>query len=124
MTPFIANILERLRIDESRIRPKGFGFMWLYLTEPEERATYEAHAYCTGMEFKRLRWGTPIQTSESIVDRLRHSYALDAEHVALASKIIEVRRTEIALGVYRSAVAKKLHRILFDVSPELVASHP
>lgn len=125
LTPFIADILERLRIDESRIRPKGFGFMWLYLTQREERAVFEAHAYCTAMEFQAFRWGGPIQSLESMVERLRHGYDLDVESVVMAGTIIEIRRTELALnGPGRSSVAKRLHRILYDISPELVAVAP
>lgn len=119
MTPWIADVLKRLRIDESRIRPHGFGFMWLYLTQPEERAVYEAHAYATSMQFRKQRWGDLLPL-EHFVERLRHGYALEAQHVATAAKILEVRRSEIAAGVYRDAVANKAIEILKGISPELV----
>lgn len=128
LTPFISDILRKLRIDESRIRAHGLGFAWLYLTEPEERMVYETHAYCTAMQFERQRWGDAafmlrgkLPEVEHLVSRLGRGYALSAEHLATARKMFEVRKTEIANGVFRSAVANKAIEILRGISPELVA---
>lgn len=120
LSPFVAGVIERLAIDESRIRAHGLGFAWLYLTEPEERMLFEAHAYATAMQFQRQRWGTPLPEVEHLTQRLGRGYALDAEHLLTARKVFEVRKTEIALGVYRSAVANKAIEILRSISPELV----
>lgn len=121
LTPFISDILRKLRIDESRIRAHGLGFAWLYLTEPEERMVYEVHAYCTGMQFEHQRWGTKLPEVDHLVQRLGRGYAIGAEHLATARKMFEIRKTEIANGVYRSAVANKAIEILRGISTELVA---
>lgn len=121
LTPAVADLLRRLRIDESRIRPHGIGFAWLYLVHLEERAKFEAHAYCTAMQFTKQRYGTPLPEVEHVVTRMARGYGLDAESLAFARKILEVRKSEIALGVYRSAVANKAIEILRGISPELVA---
>lgn len=121
LVPVVADILRKLRIDESRIRAHGLGFAWLYLTEPEERMVYETHAYCTGMQFEHQRWGRPLPEVDHLVARLGRGYDLDAKHLATARKIFESRKTEIALGTMRSAVANKAIEILKGISPELVA---
>ena len=121
-TPFLQAILERLQIDESRIRAHGLGFVWLYATEPnEERALFETHAYCTALQFRKQRWGGPLTPVEQLVARLDRGYGIGAEGLTLARKVFEVRRNEIAGDVYRSAVANKAIEILRGISPELVA---
>lgn len=122
MTPFIADILRKLRIDESRIRTHGLGFAWLYLTQPEERMVFEAHAYCTGMQFARQRYGGKLPEIDHLVARLGRGYDLDAKHLETARQIFASRKTEIALGTMRSAVANKAIEILRGISPELVAA--
>lgn len=122
-SPTIRDLLKRMHVDESRVRPHGLGFAWLYLAHSEERAVFEAHAYCTGMEWHKRRYGV-LRPLEQLANRLQHGYAIDWEDVATAKRIFEVRRTEVALGVYRSTVARKAAEILHGVSPELVASHP
>lgn len=121
LVPFVADILRKLRIDESRIRAHGLGFAWLYLTEPEERMVFEVHAYCTAMQFAHQRYGTKLPEVEHLVAQLGRGYAIGAEHLATARKMFESRKTEIALGVYRSEVANKAIEILRGISPELVA---
>lgn len=122
LTPFVAGILERLAIDESRIRAHGLGFAWLYLVHSEERAVFEAHAYATAMQFAKQRWDGTLPEVEHVAQRMARGYGFGAEDIALARKILEVRKTEIALGVYRSATANKAIEILRGISPELVAS--
>lgn len=121
LTPVVEGILRRMHIDESRIRPHGLGFAWLYLVYPEERMVFEAHAYCTAMQFEHQRWGSKLPEVEHLVAQLGRGYAIGAEHLATARKIFESRKTEIALGVYRSEVANKAIEILRGISPELVA---
>ena len=123
LSPFVKDILARLRIDESRIRVHGLGFAWLYLVHPEERARFEAYGYAGQMEFIKMRTGRLVPL-EDMVSRLQYGYALDADAVALAKAILTVRRTEVAAGVYRSAVALKAREILYGISPELVVEAP
>lgn len=122
LAPFVADITRKLRIDESRIRAHGLGFAWLYLTQPEQRMVYEVHAACTAMQFKHQRYGGTLPEVEHLVARLGHGYDLGAEHLETARAMFASRKTEIALGTMRSAVANQAIAILKGISSELVAA--
>jgi hypothetical protein len=119
LSPAVRDLLERLKIDESKIRIHGLEWAWLYLMSAEMRAIFEAHAYATQMELSYRRTGV-LPKLEDMVDRMRHGYAIDAQAVADAAKVLEVRRNEAARHVWRSTVASWGIEILHDVSPELV----
>lgn len=119
LSPAVRDLLERLKIDESRIRIHGLQWAWLYLMSKEMRAIFEAHAYATQMEFQYRRTGQ-LSKLEDMVDRMRHGYAIDAQEVDDAAKVLEIRRNEVFRHVWRSSVANDGIAILYDVSPELV----
>lgn len=109
-----------LPLTQSRVSVSGLAFAWLYLTEPEERARYEAEAYAAGMEIRAMREGvTPAL--DDVGQSLCCAYALPAAERAFARTILRSRRVECLEGVYRSTAALAARDILRAIHPSLIA---
>lgn len=120
-----------LPLVKTRLRVSGLAFAWLYLTEPEERARFEAEAYAAGMELEAMRTGSTPKL-EDVGHSLCCAYALPEPEQAFARTILRSRRVECqealqaqAMGkpaTWRSTAAITALGILRGIHPSLIAS--
>lgn len=96
-------------------------FTFLYLSEPEARARYEAHAYAAGMEINVAR-GFGLPSLDQLAFPLEGpAYMLPEEHKKLGRQILEARATQAAAGIYVGKASTEGIKWLKAHAPELLA---
>jgi hypothetical protein len=100
--------------------PNAFGMGWLYLTDGEARARFEAEAYRAALELAHAR-GAPVPSLDDLAYPLEGGYALDDGGRALARDLLEVAATSVAAGVVSTDAAREAIAWLRTNAPELLA---
>lgn len=101
---------------------KPIDVTWLYLASSEWRTGHEARGYRAGLELHYARYKQLPALSE-IVGPLRHGYALSADDLHLAEKLLEIAATTIASDppIYSTEAGIAAIEYLKANAPELLA---
>lgn len=78
---------------------------WLYITETEGRAAYEAKAYASQMEFQHARFGAVPSLEELTLPLEGAAYMLGHDDIKLARGMLVQRATAASHGHYAGASA-------------------
>ena len=97
-------------------------FAFLYLTEGEARAKYEAEAYASQLEFRLARGGSLPTEAELCAPIHTAAYRLDEAQKRLADHILAVRATQAVKGIYVGTCSKFAIAWLKDHHPGLLAA--
>lgn len=117
-----ASIAAQIPLSHVKLRTSGFGFAWRYLTDPRERAIYEAYAYAVGMEVEWVVSGH-LTSLQSLRQHFESGYSLDGDSVKGAVGLLSQRQTSLNLIGPRSTVALKAREVLTKIDPELITHH-
>ena len=99
----------------------GLGFAYLYITEPEARAKYEAQAYSAQCEVHHAITGEVLDLKSLVFPMEQPAYRLSAEHIKLAHDVMEVRATQAKAGVYTGESSRFAIDWLKHNAPEALA---
>lgn len=102
-------------------RGDAFSFAWLYLTEGEARATYEAQAYASQMEAEVALTGKLPSLDELAWPLEGGVYQLSPAHIALARGILAARATAASHGVTGGLCGKLAVSWFEKHAPECIA---
>lgn len=83
----------------------GLRMTWLYIAETEGRATYEAKAYSSQIEWGHARFGIVPTLAELTLPLEGAAYMLDADDIKLARGLLVQRATAASHGHYAGASA-------------------
>jgi hypothetical protein len=101
---------------------KPIDVAWLYLASSEWRTGHEARAYRAGLELHYARY-KQMPSLDAIVGPMRHGYALGAEDLKHAEKLMEIAGTTIASDppIYSTEAGIAAIEYLKANAPDLLA---